>query len=174
MTWFDTAVMHWVVTHSSPLGDQVALGVMAVCTNPVTIGAIALLCLGYAVVRHRYRLVAGVVLAVLTSMLVAGLLKQIVGRARPAVPMALVFAGGPSMPSTDAAITAAAAVALYVGLTWLHPQPRRIVPALLVVSVTAIGLCLVYLGVHWPTDVMAGWALGAVIGVAAAAVMALA
>jgi undecaprenyl-diphosphatase len=33
-----------------------------------------------------------------------------------------------------------------------------------VVAVVLVGVCMVYLGAHWPTDVLAGWALGAVLG----------
>ena len=74
------------------------------------------------------------------------------------------------MPSTDAALTSAGAAALYVGLTWLHPRRQRLVGAVLAAGVAAIGLCLIYLGVHWPTDVLAGWALGVAVGCGAAAV----
>ena len=84
--------------------------------------------------------------------------------------MALIHANGPSMPSTDAALTAACATALYVGLTWLHPRRQRLAGVVLAAGVTVIGLCLIYLGVHWPTDVIAGWALGIGVGATAAAV----
>ena len=74
------------------------------------------------------------------------------------------------MPSTDAALTSAAAAVLVLGLTWLHPRRRRLVGAVLAAGVIAVGLCLIYLGAHWPTDVLAGWALGIAAGAAAAAV----
>lgn len=72
------------------------------------------------------------------------------------------------MPSTDAALTAAAAVAVYLGLAWLDPARRRLVGAALAVGVLTVGVCLVYLGVHWTSDVVAGWALGVAVGAAAA------
>ena len=170
VTWLDTTLMHWVATHRFPLGDQVARGVMAAGSSLVVLAAAAFCCLTYVVVRRRYRLAAGVVLAVVVSMLVAELLKQFFGRSRPPASLALVHASGLSMPSTDAALTSAAAAVLVLGLTWLHPRRRRLVGAVLAAGVIAVGLCLIYLGAHWPTDVLAGWALGIAAGAAAAAV----
>ena len=171
MTWFDTTLMRWVAANRFPLGDQLAHGIMSLGTNLVILAVTALLGLVYVVARQRYRLAVSVAIAVVASTLIAGLLKQILGRGRPPASMALVHANGLSMPSTDAALTAAAATALYFGLVWLRPRRRRLAGVTLAAAVIAIGMCLIYLGVHWPTDVFAGWALGVGVGAGAAAMV---
>jgi membrane-associated phospholipid phosphatase len=170
VTWFDTNLSHWTAIHRFPVGDHAARGIMAAGSSPVILGGAALFCLLFVVVRRRYRLATGVVLAVVAATLISELLKQFIGRARPPASMALVHASGLSMPSTDAALTSAAAAALYVGLTRLSSRSRRLAAGLLAAAVIAVGLCLVYLGVHWATDVLAGWALGTAVGAGAAAV----
>lgn len=83
--------------------------------------------------------------------------KRVVRRARPDHPSVEVLVGTPSklsFPSSHATSTTAAAV-LYSGLTG-----RNLVPAL----VPPMLASRLVLGVHYPTDVLAGAALGGLVG----------
>jgi membrane-associated phospholipid phosphatase len=120
-------------------------------------GWFALGLLGAAIDRDRRRewLVAsaGVVGAHAASIVV----KRVVRRPRPADPGVHVLVGTPSrlsFPSSHAASTTAAAV-LYGGLTGRRAA-AAVVPPMLVSRLV--------LGVHYPTDVVAGSALGAAVG----------
>ena len=42
----------------------------------------------------------------------------------------------------------------------LAPAQTRLIIAAAIALAAAVGLSRVYLGVHWPTDVMGGWTLG--------------
>ena len=120
-------------------------------------GWFALGLLGAAVDRPRrtewLTAATGVVAAHAASIAV----KRVVRRPRPADPTIKVLVGTPSrlsFPSSHAASTTAAAV-LYGGLTGRRVSVGVVPPML---------LSRVVLGVHYPSDVLAGSALGAVIG----------
>lgn len=68
-----------------------------------------------------------------------------------------------SFPSGHATVSAAVACALAFLLPHLTPDRRLWVFAAAVAACLAfvVGASRIYLGVHWPTDVAAGWALGA-------------
>jgi membrane-associated phospholipid phosphatase len=83
--------------------------------------------------------------------------KRVVRRQRPTDPSVEVLAGTPSQlsfPSSHAASTTAAAV-LYGGLLRRRLSPVLVPPML---------ISRLVLGVHYPSDVLVGSALGAVIG----------
>lgn len=90
--------------------------------------------------------------------------KQVVDRARPGIGLRLIAEGEPSFPSGHA--TDSAAVFLTLGLVLAvfvlrRPLARLATMAASGLLVAAIGVSRLVLGVHWPTDVLAGWALGA-------------
>jgi membrane-associated phospholipid phosphatase len=95
--------------------------------------------------------------------------KQVVDRARPGVGLRLIAESEPSFPSGHA--TDSAAVFLTLGLVLAVFVLRRPLARLATVAasgllVAAIGVTRLVLGVHWPTDVLAGWALGATAALA--------
>jgi undecaprenyl-diphosphatase len=104
--------------------------------------------------------------AVLGGGAVVSVLKLALRRGRPTAFEHLTAARGYSLPSGHAFL----AVCLYGllahhGLRWLRarrPEDRRAAAVLLVAAATAVimvGASRVYLGVHYPTDVIAGYAL---------------
>lgn len=91
---------------------------------------------------------------------VVAIVKDLVGRPRPDVADRLVTVTSASFPSAHAANSAIVGLTL-TALALQGRNPRRAGMALAVPLVAAIGASRVYLGVHWPTDVLAGWTFGA-------------
>ncbi|GAB3598042.1 hypothetical protein GCM10027446_27340 [Angustibacter peucedani] len=101
----------------------------------------------------------------LVGTLLGALLKLVVERARPALDDPVAVASGFSFPSGHA-LNAALGASLVCVLLW-RPLARRRRRALLVavgvLLVVLTGLDRLLLGVHFPSDVLAGWVLGGLV-----------
>ena len=108
------------------------------------------------------RLAAFVVVTTAGSALLNALVKLAVDRARPVLDDPVAHAGGMSFPSGHAqSAMVAASVLLLVFLPLLRGAWRWVAVGVAVVYVLAIGFARVTLGVHYVSDVLAGYVLGA-------------
>lgn len=156
--------MRYLGEHRTPGFTRFALGVMNAGADLRVLGACALVALVLAVAFRAWRPALGGVVAVVAASVIASALKDVIQRPRPAGALTLVDPGGYAMPSGHAARAAALSVAVLVGLRLAPGVARRLAVGVLVVLNLVLGVLLVYLGTHWPTDVLAGWALGALVG----------
>jgi len=144
--WFEHAV-----------ADITALGGYVILTLLVVGVAIYLLANGK---RGTALLVVG---AVGSGTLLSEGLKLGFARPRPDLVAHLAEVQSASFPSGHAMVSAIAYLTLGVLLARAHERRRtKILVMTYAITLTLlIGLSRIYLGVHWPTDVLAGWALGA-------------
>lgn len=105
----------------------------------------------------KYRDVVFIGLGVVGSIAIAWLLKFLVLRPRPPEVFHLVTSYGASFPSAHS-MYAATLACLAIFLSQPHPAQRFIVP-IAFLWMLMMGISRVYLGVHFPSDVLAGWGI---------------
>ena len=144
---------HWL---QPTMLDVTALGSGAVLT------IVILVTLGALLVARRRLTAALVFAATVSGSLSVDLAKALVARARPDVVPHLVEVSSLSFPSGHSANSAIVYLTLATLLAQVIERAalRRYVAVVAALLVAAIGISRVYLGVHWPSDVLAGWSFG--------------
>lgn len=114
-------------------------------------------------VRRRWWWLISFLLTVACGEIAVQVFKFGFGRARPDLQNALLSAAGASFPSghTLGAIAVYGTVTLYF-ISRVDRLPMKLAIALIgIVIIALVGFSRIYLGVHWPSDVLASFALGA-------------
>lgn len=139
------------------VADVTALGGYAVLILLVAIAAL------YMVLSKKPGAAALLVCASLSGAVLSETLKLGFARPRPDLVAHLAEVQSASFPSGHAMLSAIIYLTLGALLARVQ-EGRRLKAFVMGVAVTLtvlVGLSRVYLGVHWPTDVLAGWSLGA-------------
>lgn len=110
---------------------------------------------------------AWIAASLIGSAVIDGLLKQWIARPRPDLVPHLVHVTHPSFPSGHAMVSAAVYLTLGLMLAegigrdgWRGRAGRAAVTGFFALLAVLIGVSRIYLGVHWPSDVLAGWCFG--------------
>ncbi|MCR5880873.1 phosphatase PAP2 family protein [Phenylobacterium sp. J367] len=139
------------------LRDVTALGGFTVLTLVTVAGALFFL-------FHRKRLHAAVLVGtVLTAQFASSFTKALYDRPRPDLVSHGSYVYSGSFPSGHSMLSAVTYLTLAMLIASLETRraTKILVYVLAMLLLIAVGLSRIYLGVHWPSDVLGGWTLGA-------------
>ena len=162
LQWFDDPIRQWVYSIRNPALTEV-LKVITYMGNWQTITLLCIVLLLFRKTRLRYGVPvsAGAIFVTIFNRII----KLIFKRPRPEESLHLIEEGGYSFTSGHS-ITSMVVFGLLIYLVRKYVKNRKaanILTAALAVTWIFIGLSRIYMGVHFPSDVLAGWALGAAV-----------
>ncbi|MCT2560197.1 phosphatase PAP2 family protein [Tsuneonella sp. YG55] len=137
--------------------DFTSLGSTAVLT------LITFLVAGYLVAIRKFAMSAFLVASIAVGAIVNFLIKLALARPRPELVPHLVTVNSASFPSGHSMSSATVYLTLAILLA-RSEDSRRVRSYLIACAILLtllVGTSRVYLGVHWPSDVLAGWSVGA-------------
>lgn len=138
--------------------DVTALGGVTVLT------IITIMVVGFLVASRKTGMALFVAAAVASGALVNTALKGFFVRPRPELVSHLIEVSSASFPSGHAMNSAMVYLTLAALLARSQERPglRLYLLAIAILLTFLVGMSRVYLGVHWPSDVIAGWCVGAI------------
>ncbi len=157
----DASALKWLQSHRSGFLDDAARA--ASLPGNRLVAALTITFLVLALLGFRRWMDALMFATVLMPVLINVVLKEVIERPRPDMTILISQPTSPGFPSGHAEYAALLFLLLFylagelVGPRWLR-WPLRMV---LVSAILAVGASRVYLGVHWPSDVLGGYLLGA-------------
>jgi undecaprenyl-diphosphatase len=164
---FDRTVTLWFRANGNiaePVGPvwlQEAVRDVTALGSFTILGLIVIATVIYYALEGKRATATFVAVAVVSGTVLSNLLKDVFDRPRPDVEAATrVFTS--SFPSGHSALSAVVYLTLGVLLaeSTSAPRLRRFFVGLAIFLTIAVGISRIYLGVHYPTDVVAGWSLG--------------
>jgi membrane-associated phospholipid phosphatase len=155
-TGFDRSITSWVVDHRASWLTTLAHGLSTIGSQKVLIPVVAV-AVAVLLLRRAWRLAGLLVVIWAGGLGLYSLAKHFVGRPRPPMDIWLTHAASSAFPSGHATQSLSTFAALAIVAAASLSKARRPALALAVVLAAGVGWSRVYLGVHWATDVIAGW-----------------
>lgn len=157
----DESILLWLDAQRTGWLDKVMQEITALGSGTVIVIIVMITSAFLWLTRHRYSAVL-LWIAVLGGFLLNYLLKEVYDRTRPDLFDWATHATHLSFPSGHAMNGVIAYGTMAYLISRLEPtrQLKRFTWAVAVVIILLVGFSRPYLGVHYPTDVIAGWVIG--------------
>lgn len=159
---FDTIIRGTVISWRNEILNPILTGITYL-GNPNTIILFCIVLLFFKKTRLEYGMPLGITVS--CSATIQTIIKVIVHRPRPPVENFLILQGGFSFPSghSCSGLVFYGLFAYLLFHTAVDKVVYKTVGIMLIVLAVIIGLSRIYVGVHYPTDVLGGWSLGLAI-----------
>lgn len=145
---FEKTLLWSLRVYATPLLDQLA----STISTLVTLLSVFILC--YLLYQRLWRTALFWLVAIAGSAILASILKTAIQRSRPDLWIAHASFGFPSGHATQSM-----AIAIALVILWRSSRKIPIIVAISVAAVFLVGVCRMYLGFHYPSDILAGWML---------------
>ncbi len=156
---FDTTILRWLHRHSNSMLDNVMLNITHL-GDPEFVVVLVTISFGVLLWYKRYWAAQILFLTCLGAVILNQGLKLVFVRPRPQLWPQLIVEHTYSYPSGHALGSAVLYGFLAVLLAREYPRYRLGIYSITILLVAAIGLSRLFLGVHYPTDIIAGYAVG--------------
>ncbi|MEA5505708.1 phosphatase PAP2 family protein [Halotia wernerae UHCC 0503] len=156
---FDTTFLLWLHQFANPSLDNLMLFITNL-GNPstvVTVAGVTFLLLWWQCYREEAKVF---VLVCLGGVILNRGLKLFFSKPRPELWHGLIDETSFSFPSGHALGSMVLYGFIAYELATHYPQFAKVIYSLTVILIAAIGISRLYLGVHWPTDIIAGYGVG--------------
>ncbi|HEX6309024.1 MAG TPA: phosphatase PAP2 family protein [Longimicrobiales bacterium] len=157
----DETALRWLETRRSPLMDEIMMDITTLGDGVVLIMIAVIASVFLWITQHRWSVYI-LMIGMIGGKLLNTLLKTAFDRTRPSVVEWMYEVTSPSFPSGHAmgAFVTYGTVAYLVGRLGSTPRLRLTTWLLAALMILAIGISRMYLGVHYPSDVIAGFLAG--------------
>ena len=157
---FDVAVLDFIHNSTSPVLLSVMKFISFVGSGTFLFPAIGIVII-YTFIKKKHFITKVLLANTLGSWILNYILKWVFQRTRP-FDYALVTQGGLSYPSGHSMVT----MSMYLAIAYLLSRnvhdavKKRNIYIIASTIITLMGISRMYLGVHWPTDIIGGYIIG--------------
>ncbi|MFW6359328.1 MAG: phosphatase PAP2 family protein [Chroococcales cyanobacterium] len=158
---FDQQILLTLYNIQTPILNQIMLGITFL-GEPTFLFFVGAICVIWLLLQGKRSQATTVIIAGGGAGILNIWLKDLFGRSRPELWERIIDVQLKSFPSGHAMISMVVYSLLGYLLATTFPRWSKLIIIVTTILILGIGLSRLYLGVHWPTDVIAGYAAGTV------------